>query len=368
MSKPLHELLDYQHLTGIVSDPRGGLPPAPLPESYLRVTRTVPGDSMKWFEVAGSRKTAIVAQRSSESQRREMKGVTEKTAKAIFAHEHMFHDVDILNMLRNMDNPQIQQLGEQELDRQSAESRVLLDNLRAAAIMSVVLTGYLRYKTGPSGGLYDPNGSTGTQIDFGIPAGNRNQLDILGDGATISATWATATNNIPAMIEAILKAAVRKSGYPITTAIYGANVLGYLTQNNYCKELINGSSFFSTEFGQNRVPQGFLGLNWRNGRDAFFAEPTGSLVDLVPADTIVFLPDASREQYELIEGTYEVPTNIGGISDNPMAAKGSLATVAGRFNYAKVTDDPVGIKHNYGDTFLPVLKVPNSIFIGDVTP
>ena len=367
MSTTLEQLLHYKVLTGVVQDPRGGLPPMALPTGYMTTTRGIPGDKMYWLEVAGTRQTAMVAQRASESQRREMQGVQERSATAMFIHEHIFHDVDTLNMLRQFDNPQMQQMGRDEVLRQSRYTRQLLDNTRAAAVMSAVLTGKIRYTIGS--GIEDPGGSNGQQIDFGVPSGNQNQLDVFGNGAIIGASWATATTDIPGQVHALLEAAVKKSGYPIRNAVFGKNILGYLTTNNYTKELINGNQAFAQAFGQNTIPGGFLGIqNWISGSNAFFVDPSGSYVELVGDDEVKFLPDASPEQYELIEGTYEVPTSLGSVGQSAQQMINRFQTVRGRFNYAKITDDPAGIKHNYGDTFLPALKVPTSVFYADVTP
>ncbi len=50
------------------------------------------------------------------------------------------------------------------------------------------------------------------------------------------------------------------------------------------------------------------------------------------------------------------------------AAAASAAMQFGMFSYAKVTDNPVTVRHFAGDTFLPVLKVPAAVWIADVVP
>jgi len=47
---------------------------------------------------------------------------------------------------------------------------------------------------------------------------------------------------------------------------------------------------------------------------------------------------------------------------------GNVMEVYGQFSYATVTRNPVGLEHAARDTFLPLIKVPDAIFIGDVVP
>ena len=359
----LHSLLHYQTLTGIVNDPRGGLPTQNIPPAFFNVTRRVPGDSLTYYRVAGTRQTAIVALRASESQRRQLQGITEHTAKALFVHEHIFHDVDVLNMLRDVNNPARQEMGRQEIARQAAYTRQYLDNFRAASIASALLMGKIHYSIG------EPLlGSGGTEIDYGIPAGNRNALDVFGDGALIGASWAVAGTPIVTHVEDIKNAALRKTGYPLRHAFYGSKMLEYLLANNQVKELLKANTALSAAFTARTIPSGFLGLEWHNGAEFFFEQADGTIVTPVGEDDLVLTPDPSPDWWDVVEGSYEVPTDLGSVTSDATQAIGNFATVSGRFNYATISKDPSGIKHNYGDTFLPILKVPGAVFHADVTP
>lgn len=365
MTTTLHEVLDWKTLTGLVQDPKGGLATPGVPPSFLQVRRGIVGDKLTYYRVAGTRQTALVAQRASASQRRQMQGVTEHNVKLLFVNENMQHDVDILNNLRNFDNPQLQRLGEQEIARQVAYTRTYLDNFRTASIMSVLFSGYLRYTFGQS--LHDPNSGTGTQIDFGVPAGNRNQLDWDGNGAIIGASWGTTSTDIAGDVEAVKNAGMRLTGYPIVHAFYGANIRNYLGTNDSIKEFIKGNQALSASFAQNQIPLNFLDLQWHSASGLFFNDESDSVVDVVPADAVVFTPEPSPEWWEPTDGSFEIPTSQV-IAPTVEAALAQFTTVQGMWNYANVTLDPAGIKHVYGDTFLPVLKVPKAVFIADVTP
>ena len=58
------------------------------------------------------------------------------------------------------------------------------------------------------------HGFTGgeTTIDFGVPAGNLTQLDMLGGGDILDADWATAATDIPAHLHEINAAMIQLTG------------------------------------------------------------------------------------------------------------------------------------------------------------
>jgi len=80
----------------------------------------------------------------------------------------------------------------------------------------------------------------------------------------------------------------------------------------------------------------------------------------------VFTPDPSPEWWEVIQGTYPIPSDIGNVSNDAMASLRNVSVEPGMFSYAHVLSDPVTIKHLAGDTFLPVIKVPNAVVIATV--
>ena len=294
------------------------------------------------------------------------------SATALFSHEHNNHPADVLDWL-NSDSPQTRALGQQYVAQAARDQRSLQDQLRKDAVQCAVLTGYIRYSIGI--GLHAPTGSDGQQIDYGIPAGNRGQLDILGGGAIIDASWAVSTTDIPAQMREILRQTAKKSGVVPTTAVYGKNIVSYLMTNNFVSKLMgtNKENALAAMLAQGMIPDGLMGIqNWVDGSMAWFVEEDGTedgnIVDLVGDDEIKFLPTPSPEIYELIPGTYRIPTTLGEVYNAASGALASFAPVVGRFSYAKVTDDPSGIKHIYGDTFMPVIKLPNAFFYATVKP
>jgi hypothetical protein len=73
-------------------------------------------------------------------------------------------------------------------------------------------------------------------INFQIPAGNTNQLDMLGTGAIITAPWSTAGTDIPANIVAILNDAESAlTGMGIEHAVCNSKTMQYFLNNTKIK-------------------------------------------------------------------------------------------------------------------------------------
>ena len=365
MAKTLAQLIGYSALTGVIQSPKGGIPADILPPQFTTVTERVLGNQAKYFRVEGNRQTARIAQYGSPSQRREMKGISEVPVVLAHSHEHQFHQVSILNQLKSPD-PTVQSLGEQNIANQIRNFNDGFNNLRLAMIYSTLCSGKIYADS--SGNLLPSSSGAQLTVDFSVPSGNLNQLDVFGGGAIIGASWATAGTDIAGDVKAVKKAALKKTGYPIKHCFYGENILGYLAGNTALKNIITGNPAFSAAFGQNEIPNGFLGLNWHPIDQAFFEDNANAFQDFAAGDAAIFTPDPDPSWWGVIEGSYEVPTNIGTLTSDAMTAAQIFQTVYGKFSYGKVSEDPAGIKHVAGDTVLPVLKVPGAIFIADVTP
>jgi hypothetical protein len=74
------------------------------------------------------------------------------------------------------------------------------------------------------------------QIPFRMPAGNKAQLNMLGAGAIIDASWATATTNIPKHLLAINAAFQRLNGGHLCSVICGFQVFDWIRKNDHVQE------------------------------------------------------------------------------------------------------------------------------------
>jgi len=79
--------------------------------------------------------------------------------------------------------------------------------------------------------------STNAQrINFQMPTGNKSQLNMLGAGSIIDATWATNTTNIPKHLLAINAAFQRLNGGHLAVVICGFAVWDYVKKNTYVQQ------------------------------------------------------------------------------------------------------------------------------------
>jgi hypothetical protein len=208
-----------------------------------------------------------------------------------------------------------------------------------------------------------------TSIDFGVPAGNKDQLDWDGNGAIIGASWATAATDILGDVKTLKAASLKLTGYPLRYAFYGANILGYIVGNTNLSKLIQGNAAMAEAIRNSELPNPFLGLTWIPAEFAYFLDQNGATQSWCGADQVVFTPEISGEVYELLEGSYPVPTSVGEVrADGSAALAADVVEVNGMYSYALLTADPVSIKHVAGDTALPAWLVPNAMFSADVTP
>lgn len=366
MSSPIDQIIGFQNLTALVQNPVGGVPDLLPPGFTTASPRKCHGKTANWVEVAGTRQTARLVQYGSPSVRRGLSGVSDRSAIMMHTFEHILHPASILMQLRNLENTDAQRMGQQTVAFESNNFGQYFKNLRLSTIYSMLTLGHIYYDG--SGNLLPTSSGAVTDVNFRVPTGNTGQLDVLGAGAIISASWATSTTDIAGQLESIHAAAVKLTGYPLQHAFYGANIRKYLNTNDSVKEMLKTDSAMANSFRQNVIPEMF-GLQWHPMTKAFFADSAGTNQSWWSGDMVVFTPEPSPDWYELLEGTYAVPTNINvADGDAAAAAVAGLREVPGMFSYAKVLDDPPSIKQVGGDTFLPVPKVIGSYMIADVTP
>jgi hypothetical protein len=366
--RTLDQVLGYENLTGIIQDPKGGVSADLLPAGFTSITRRVEGDSAKYTRVAGNRQTARVAQYGSPSQKRALHGVSEVPVKLLHTVEHIYHDVTTLNQLRRFDNPAIQQLGQQEVGRQTGQFRRLFNNLRLATIYSTLATGAVYFDRGGNLKTTTQQSSGGFDVSFGIPAGNQEQLDFDGSGDIIDASWAAGDTDVVGQVAAVKTASRKLTGYRLRHVFYGSNILSYLLNNEAVQQMLAVDATLAGAVSRREIPDGFLGLSWHPAYEAFYIDEDGQVQSFFGQDTCVFTPEPSPEWWEILEGSYQVPAGVGAVGRTASDVIGQFQTVYGMFSHATISTDPPSIKHVAGDTFLPTLKVPGAVFIADVNP
>ena len=359
MAKSLEKILDWKQLTGVIQDTRGGVPSEWLPPAFLTMTKPVASDSASYTKISSSRKTARLVHRGSPSKARSLSGVSEVPVKLAHFFEHVIHRSELYAALRNYDRPDIQAQGQAEIDRKTREFKQIFDNTRLSMIASIFRYGKIYFDV--DGDLLHSSSNAITTMDFKVPANNKNQLN-----GIIATKWPTTTADIIGQIKNLKATALKTSGYPIKHAFYGSSILKWLMLNDAIKNYIAGNPAYGQAFTNLEIPPGFLGLTWHPIETAFFEDADGTNRTWFQDEDVIFTPDPSADWWEMLEGSFVVPTSVGNVGSDASAMLGDVKTVHGKFSYALLTQEPVGIKHLMGDTCLPVLKVPSAIYIADV--
>ena len=294
------------------------------------------------------------------------KGVSKQPVTLIHSFENFNHDPNLLAILKSTTGA-TQKRGAEIVGKKIQEFTQRFINLRRAAWFSALSLGAI-YLDG-DGNLLPSSSGAVVSIDFSVPSGNKAQLDWDGGGAIIGASWATAATDIIGDLRELKLASIALTGYKLKYALYGSNIPGYFAANTTLKEYLARNASGNASLLKGEVPNGLMGLEWIDAQHAFFEDQDGTNQFYWGGNTIVFMPDpVDLGWWGLIEGSYNVPSDVGKLHADAMAALNALRETYGMFGYAKVGHDPVGITQYGGDTFLPVISVPNSVFIADVVP
>jgi hypothetical protein len=365
----INDILGAPNLCGIIQSTVSGIP-NPFPQSFFQVDQTVDGDTGEYKVFSGSRTNATISPYGAPSKNRQLREIGVKAVKLLHSAENIVLPVkDYINLL-NYNDLAKQKLGIDEVSRQIREARWTQDNLRISALTSMLFKTQVYYDN--LGNLLPSSTGAQTIVDYAVPAGNQNQLDVFGTGSPIiSATWSNAATTIDKQIQALHQAAVQLTGYELKHAFYGKNVASYLTSNTNLGNYFFRASYGREAFGPSYIatadiPNPLLGLTWHKAYMSFFYDQNGNRQTLVGDDQVVFTAEPSTAWIGFLEGTYPVPTKAGIVTPAEPAVVSSMETRAGMFAYGVASADPPTAKIVYGDTFLPVLKVPSAIFVATV--
>lgn len=358
MAKSLNEIIGYVTLTGQIEEIKTGIPDV-LPPEFRTITKEVVGDSGRYTLMQGTRQTARRTEYDAPARRASLVNIGSRDVKLWHSFETIQLPVSDYVNLRAYDDYKRQELGRAEVDRQIYQFRTRFDNAELAMTYSMLANGAIYFDG--DGNLLHATAS-GPDIDYGVPAANKNQV-----GGIIT-SWATASTDISGQIRAIRKKAVQATGYPLTDVYYGQNIPSYLSKNETLQPFWARSPEMREQYLKtNEIPDGFLGLRWHPVYESFFADYTDTVREFFGADACAFTPAIDVTWYEQMVGSKPVPTTFQPIENmNSLQEGAKLAT--GKFAYGVPIHDPVTVQIYAGDTRLPILKINNVIYIVDVTP
>jgi hypothetical protein len=376
----LQQILGAKNLLGVIESVKAGLPTDILPPGFFTVTRPVEGAYGTYRKIVGERRTARGTPYGAASRKRELKGANETPVKLAHFFENIDFKPDLLMNLLALDNDVKQRMAAQEVARQVGSFLQMFQNTRIAAVNSIVANGKIWLDA--NGDILASATGAAITIDFGVPSTNTGQLTPttaeFGPGHPIIKTsWATASTDISWQLKALKRTARQLTGYALKHAFYGANILSYILANTTLATYLRHNAGYTDYIkANNEIPDGFLGFTWHPVDAAFYGKDpstpnAGDKINTdVPttqfdADSVTFTPEPSADWYEMLEGTYPIPQSLRQYTDAQEAAA-DLKAAQGMFSYCRMSHDPVTITMYAGDTMLPLIKVPEAVFIAKV--
>jgi hypothetical protein len=337
-----------------------------LPPAFDAFKKEVAVDRARFREIPGNRKLARRQAYGGLARIRALADVGERDVKLVHTKEKLEIPADVMDGLFSLQSYEQDKSFEVILE-QLKYFRDYFDNLRKTQKMQALVNG-ANYFDDEGNLLPNSSGANNSYTtDFQVPPGNKNQLDVFGTGPIISASWANPSTDIPLQIRNLKKAAVAKSGYPLKHALYGNNVLSYLTNNNYVKDYLaregnrRGEYLSDNEIGQ------LFGLQWTPIGEQFYEDASNSIHYVANDDTVIFTPEPDDGWWELFEGSYRVPKTIDLMVNAEDAIRNS-DLLYGLFAYSRFSHEPLGLECYTGDTFLYAIKNGKVLFQADVTP
>ena len=362
------ELFAGRNLTAMVQGVKPGVPMR-IPEQLLEPTDEINGHTFEWMEVDGQRDIARITSQDGPAHTVGHQDAKRKSATMIRSFERQAF---VMNDLRNLltANGQVRdRQGRAYVRRQTEWFKRRLMNLKIAAASQMLFNFRLDYDE--KGGLLPSSSGAVVSVVPDIPAGQTGQLDILGNGAIIGASWSNSGTDIMGHLAEIREQMLKLGNWQVTEAFYGKNIPDYIANNTRAKEYIDRTPALARQQVENarKVPDGFQGFNWHNASDAYWIDASGNVQEPLGDDEIVFTPalnDAGWWKHGV--GSEMVPTGLGRVGNDANAMFGSVQEVMGDFSYATMAQNPLSIEQFAGCNFLPVISATKAVCKADVTP
>lgn len=379
---PLAQVLGAKNIISVIQKVKPGLMESLLPVEMLTPTRKVSGNYGTYHMTVGERRAARVTNYGAPAQTYEPTGISEVPVNFL----HSFQDFPItpsaLMNLMDEGNENRQKIGMETIGRQTGDFARTFRNLRVAAIMMMLANG--KIMTDGLGRLTVDSTKAARTINYNIPAQNQGNLPIprytlnsagklvVTSSPIINALWSSTSTSILQQINNLKQAAALLTGFPIKHAFCGVNVKHYLFNNTEYQNYMERNPMAQKAIMDNKIPEGLADVQWHEMSESFYSQdlpnPGAALspnqaIPIFNPNAVVFTPSFDEPWYELIEGSFPIPT--GDImAKDAMELMDSLEEAFGHFGFAKMGTDkqPSSVVEYQGDTFLPAILVPYAIF------
>jgi hypothetical protein len=361
MAKTLEQILGWVFLTGLVKSIKTGIPDV-LPGEFWNTTKDTLMDQGRYTQVTGTRRTSRRVEYGAPALNRNLRDVASYDVKLMHTFEMIQLDVKQYQSLRGYTNYNVQDFGQQEVERQALEFRAYFDNLEKATLYSTLANMAIWFDG--NGNLLPSSAGAVVTISYNPDANHQNQLN-----GIIIASWNSPTTDIPLAIRLIQKQSALDTGYVLENVFYGVNLPSYFAINQYCQPFLARSPAMREKFlDTGEIPQGLFGIkNWHPVYTAFFQDNNGVNQQFFNVDNLILTPKVDQIWYDRMLGTYPVPTSFQP-QTQLTGTMNSFEIVQGMFGYGVPIANPMTAQMFFGHTFLPIVKFPDAIFQAIVTP
>ncbi len=367
MPTSLIDFMGYVPLTKMVETVPSGIP-NPLGDrlpKLFTLTENILGNKFSRVTFSGTRKLARNNPYMGQARDVQKQPFGEQDLAMLTPKEYMTFGSEFLDIYRHPERWEPQKLRAMEIiKKQSMQLKILFDSFRVAAVHSLF---------GQRGNIYlDTEGylmNTSVGADL-VVNGRVPDANVGNVGGFFSASWASASTDIVSSVRNFKTFALQQSNRRITKAIYGKNIVGYVTANTTMQAYLARNSAKNDQFvTSGEIPDGVLDLEWIPVQDAYFNDNSDTTREIFPADQVTFTPEIDANVYTMYIGSTAIPKNFGLVTQDAAAALPSaLADVQGMASYSMISVEPFQIKQMMVDCFLPNLTVPNAFFFVDTTP
>lgn len=363
MSLTLENVLSWHYLTETVRVVQPGVPDV-FPSQFYTLKKKVLGNRAEYIQLYGTRKLAQRVPYGAPLRLIPKTVLTYRNVELISIGNRMVFDQEFQQFLRKFDE------WEEQRDRcldlvaeQGGQFAMRFENTRRTSLGIFLATGKNWFDE--SGNMLPTASGATLTIDQGVPAANTGAVtdSYSAGGYVVNSSWALPTTDVVSQINNLKTVARKASGYPLQYAFYGRQVAGNLSKNETVKaywqlNLPHGEQVLK----EGKVPDGFMGLKWVPAQDAFYDTEAGTSTEYWPANQATFFPDVTANTYAMWEGTKMVPNLFNTHADGVAVLKDSKEVQGmGRMAYWDVNSRVI-VDEGF-DTFMPLFKVPASVFI-----
>lgn len=240
----------------------------------------------------------------------------QRTARFIRLHEKMHLAAERVFRTRPIGGNygMVDNMGQSYITRQQAHLAQRFRNSREWMVSRLFRGGFEVLMNGDLMTPVDIGGGGHFTVDYGIPAGNKLQVDLLGGGNLITQSWANPATSILAQVMSINGAFEQLHGLPLKHLWMNSVTFQYMLDNDQFKELGGTSNKMWDSFEPNGTAfeVTMKAIPWLRIHiyDAGLDNASGSFTKFFPDGYVGMTPDPSPDWAELLEGSEIVMENV----------------------------------------------------------